>query len=121
MKYVFSEASDAPVLECPFDVCPGFQNKDGFPHLHVLLPAYNGFLRFTYDATPADLLVADMVAGPFHPRTCTCIQKLMGLECMINLGAASQHVTRQLAFYSLTYAGVHFLYNSNLTMTKYPE
>ena len=38
----------------PGDVCPGFQTS-WIPCLHVLKPACNGFLRFTYSATLADL------------------------------------------------------------------
>ena len=32
------------------------------------------------DATPADLLETSMAAESFHPRACTCIQALVGLE-----------------------------------------
>ena len=35
------------------------------PCLHVSLLAYNEFLRFTFGATPTDLLVAYMAAEPF--------------------------------------------------------
>ena len=35
------------------------------PCLHVSLPACNEFLRFTFGATPADLLVASMADEPF--------------------------------------------------------
>ena len=42
------------------DVHPGFQSKVGSPHLCDLLHAFDGFPRFTSDATPADLLAASM-------------------------------------------------------------
>ena len=44
-------------------------------HLCDLSLAWNGFLRFTSGATPADLLTASMTAEPFDPFTCTCIYK----------------------------------------------
>ena len=44
-------------------------------------PLCNGFLRFTYGATPTDLLVASMAAEPFLSMYLyTCIQALVGLE-----------------------------------------
>ena len=46
------------------DVCPGFQNQDGSPLLCALSPECNRFLRFTSDATPADLLTASIAPQP---------------------------------------------------------
>ena len=47
----------------------------------------NGILRFTSDATPADLLAAG-IARSF-------VQALVGLESRIERAAASQYVTRE--------------------------
>ena len=43
---------------------PWVQNQDGFLGW-MLSPACNRFLRFTYGATPADLLMAIIAAEPF--------------------------------------------------------
>ena len=50
-----------PFLWTSCDVCPGFQN----PHLRDLLPACEGFLRFTSGASPPSLLEASIAAEPF--------------------------------------------------------
>ena len=46
------------------DVCPGFWSQ-WIRCLSGASPACNGFLRFTSGATPADLMMASMVAEPF--------------------------------------------------------
>ena len=46
------------------NVCPGFQNKDGSLLLCALSPVCNRFLRFTSNATPADLLTASIAPQP---------------------------------------------------------
>ena len=64
----FSGATDTPVLD--FGFCnPGLQSQDGSLRLHALLPAPNGFLRFTSGATPADLLATSMAANPLYLLT----------------------------------------------------
>ena len=62
------------------DIYPGIQSEGGFPHLHALFPAHNGFLRFNSGATLSDILVASMAVELFHPRSCTCVQALVGLN-----------------------------------------
>ena len=52
-------------------------------------PMYNGFLRFTSGATPADLLVA------MHSFVLAHAQALVGLESRVKCVTASQCVTRQ--------------------------
>ena len=48
------------------DISSGFQSHDGFLHLLASSPAFNGFLRFSSGATPADLLVTSSMADePF--------------------------------------------------------
>ena len=47
------------------DLCPGFRSQGGPPHLHASLTVHDGFLRFTSNATPADLLVASVAAKLF--------------------------------------------------------
>ena len=42
-----------------------FKASVGSSHLHSLLPACNGILRFTSGVTPADLLVARMATELF--------------------------------------------------------
>ena len=76
------------------DACPGFQCQDGFPHLCASFPVHNRFLRFTFDATPADLLTTSMAAGLFHP----CEQALVWLESRKNHATASHHITRQTLY-----------------------
>ena len=43
----------------------GLKTGGGSPCFHALLPAHNGFPRFTSGATPADLQVASMATEPF--------------------------------------------------------
>ena len=50
--------TNIPVL----DFCPGCQRRDDVPNSSS---AYDGFLRFTSGATPADLLTTSMAAEPF--------------------------------------------------------
>ena len=45
-----------------FLVTSGLDFKARYPRLHALSPVCNRILRFTYGGTPADLLVANMVA-----------------------------------------------------------
>ena len=78
------------------DACPGFQCQDGFPHLCASFPVHNRFLRFTFDATPADLLTTSMAAGLFHPYACE--QALVWLESRKNHATASHHITRQTLY-----------------------
>ena len=60
----FSGATDSPFWASG-NICPGLQSQGGFPCLGALSPGCNGFLRFRSGVTPADLLVASMVAKPF--------------------------------------------------------
>ena len=53
-----------PLFKTSGDICGGFQSQGGFPRLHVLMPACNGFHRFTSGATPVDLFMASMAANP---------------------------------------------------------
>ena len=56
-KSVLSGVTDTPV----FEICPGFQRQDGFPHLRASSIACNRFLRFISGGTPADFLAASML------------------------------------------------------------
>ena len=80
----------------------GFQSRGGSPCLHALLPAYNGFLRFTSGVTPADLLVLSTVAEPFQ-FTYTC--KSIG-GAQVRIECTSQHVTRQTLYQRSSAIGV---------------
>ena len=46
------------------DVFPGFQSQGGSPNLCASSPVCNRILRFTFGATPADILAASMAADP---------------------------------------------------------
>ena len=56
----FCEATDTPILgfwwRLPWVSKPGWITR-----FHAFLPAHNLFLRFTYGATPTDLLITSMV------------------------------------------------------------
>ena len=64
----FGGVTDTSVFWTSGDVYPEFefQSQDGYLRLPALSVAYNGFLRSTSGATPADLLVARMTAEPFR-------------------------------------------------------
>ena len=47
-----------PLIWTSGDVCPGFQSQGGTPRLCALSPVCNRVLRFTFGATPADILAA---------------------------------------------------------------
>ena len=53
-----------PLFWTSGDVCPWFQSQ-GDPLLACFIALCNGFLRFSYGVTPADLLAASMAAEPF--------------------------------------------------------
>ena len=53
-----------PLFRTSGDVCPGFQSQGG---LACMLSCLALFLRYTSGATPADLLMASMVAKPLWP------------------------------------------------------
>ena len=65
------------------DVCPRYQSQGGSPCLCALLPTYNGILRFTSGATPADLLAASLTAEPF--RSTSLQTSIGGGHCLIIL------------------------------------
>ena len=44
--------------------CPVFQISNLIPRFHAFLSMHDGFLRFIYGMTPADLLPAKMAAQP---------------------------------------------------------
>ena len=81
-----------PLFWISGDVCLWVLKPVWIPLLGSSL-MYNRFLRFTSCATPADLLVASMVAKLFHP--CTCTKALVGLESRIKCAITSRYVTRQ--------------------------
>ena len=56
--------------------CLLWVSKQGWISVWFIACTCNEFLRFTYGATPADLLAASMAAKPFHP--CTCHKHLWG-------------------------------------------
>ena len=64
------------------DFWPGFQSQALFSCMRALSPARNRFLRFTSGVTPADLLVANMVAEVFQSTYFTYMQ-MVGLESRI--------------------------------------
>ena len=45
-----------PMIWTSGDVCPGFQSQGGSPRLWSLSPVCNRIIRFTFGATPADIL-----------------------------------------------------------------
>ena len=45
-----------PLFWTSGDICPGFQSQYGSPRWQALSPVCNGFLRFTSDETPVDLV-----------------------------------------------------------------
>ena len=59
-----------PLFWTSWDIYPGFQSQNKFPHVRALSSTHNRFLRFTSGATPADHLAASMVAEQFHLNTC---------------------------------------------------
>ena len=59
-----------PLFWTSGDICPGFQDQGGFPHLHASSPANNGFCRFTSGVTPGTFLVGSMALSHFDPHTC---------------------------------------------------
>ena len=59
-------------------VFSGFQSQGGFLDLHTPSPAHSGVLRFTYSATPADLLAGSMVSEPFSIHVLAHVQASIG-------------------------------------------
>ena len=54
-----------PLFWISGEICPGFYTQGGSPCLLALSLACNRIIRFTYGATPADLLTANMAAKLF--------------------------------------------------------
>ena len=69
------------------DIYLEFQNRGRSPRLHGLSAMCNRFLRFTSDATPADLLNASMAAKAFRSKYLyTYTQTLMDLNSGLSVG-----------------------------------
>ena len=67
----FCDATDTPHLD--FCWCRPWVSKSGWiPCLHASSPVFNGFIRFTSGATPADLLTASIAAEPFWSTYLDC-------------------------------------------------
>ena len=67
----FCGATDTPHLD--FCWCRPLVSKSGWiPCLHASSPVFNGFIRLTSGATPADLLTASIAAEPFWSTYLDC-------------------------------------------------
>ena len=64
------------------DIWPGFQSQAGSPCL-CALSSYNGFLRFTSDAKPADHLVANIVINLFRSIYSCTLRNIGGAEVCV--------------------------------------
>ena len=82
----------------------------------------NGFLRFTSDVTPADLLIAIMVVEPFLFDNCTHIQASLEFESGIECTAATHYTTdRHATVFLMSHGGSAMVRKLILISRKFYE